>query len=103
MLKFTKLQTSDRLIDQIQTNLGNVINPIASNLLVQGHFINNVILIAGITNIIPTGLNQNLNGWMITRLRGNSIIWDEQDTNPTPNQNLQLICSANVTVDLYIF
>lgn len=97
-----KVQTQDRLLQQIQTNIADILDPISSNLLVQGHFIKNIQLISG-TNTIPTGLNQNLNGWIITRLRSLATIYDNQDNNITPSQNLILISNASTNIDLYVF
>jgi hypothetical protein len=97
------IQTKDRLIQQFQQNVREVVEPLAANLITQGHFISNVSLTTGITNIIPTGLNQNLNGWIVTRNSANSVIWDKQDSNPTPSQTLDLLCSANCIITLYVF
>lgn len=97
------IQSTDRLLNQFQTNVREVLEPIAQNPIVQGQLLSNVILKTGITNVIPTGLNRNLIGWIITRLNADSVIWDSQDINSTPNQNLQLLCSADCIISLYVF
>ena len=96
------IQTNDRLLQQIQTNVKTVLDPIANNLITQGHILSNVQLING-TNIIPTGLDRKLLGWIITRLNGTASIYDSQNSNLTPTQNLILVSSANVIVDIYVF
>lgn len=97
-----RVQIEDRLLQQMQTNLIEAINPTLNNLLVQGLFLQKVSLSAG-SNIIPTMLNRPLNGWFITRQRASASVYDTQDTNLTPSQNLVLVASAPVVVDLYVF
>lgn len=97
------VQSSDRIIQQIQLNIQEVVDPLTKNNLLSGVFIKNVQLKAGITNIVPTTINRNVIGYLVTRLNAGSLIWDTQDSNPTPTQNLQLMCSVDVTVTLYIF
>lgn len=98
-----RIQTTDRLVLQMQTNLIEVLDPLVNNPLSKGHLINNISLISGITNVVPTGLNRNLVGWFLTRLNGNSVIWDSQLENKTPSQNLQLLCSADCIVSIFVF
>lgn len=97
------IQSNDRLIQQFQTNVKEVLDPIANNPLSKGHILSNIKLVSGITNIIPTGLNRTLVGWFLTRLNGNSVIWDSQLENKTPAQNLQLLCSADCIVSIFVF
>lgn len=97
------IHSEDRLINQFQTNVREVVEPLAENALAGGVLLQNVALLTGVTNVIPTTLNKNLTGWLVTRLSANSVIWDSQATNPTPSQNLQLLCSANCLVSLYLF
>lgn len=97
------IHSSDRLIQQLQTNVREAIDPLAQNPLAQGLLLSNVSLLTGVTNIIPTGLNRVLIGWFITRLTTNTVIWDSQDLNTTPTQNLQLLCSSDCTISIYVF
>ena len=98
-----RVQTTDFDLNQVQTNLIEVLGPIAANQITQGRLIANVQLITGITNIIPIGLTQPLTGWIVTRLNTSSNIWDSQNLNKTPSQNLQLLCSVNCIISLYVF
>lgn len=97
------VQSGDRIIQQFQTNVNEVLNPMERNVLLQGTFINNVQLDSAKTNIIPLGLNKVFSGYLITKLNANSVIWDTQVDNNTPNQTLYLNCSADCTVNLYVF
>lgn len=97
------LQFPDRLTQQFQTNVREAIDPLIKNPLANGHLLSNISLLAGITNVVPIGLTQPLAGWFLTRLKSNSIVWDSQDSNLTPSQNLQLLCSADCVVSIFVF
>lgn len=97
------IQSDDRLIQQFQTNVREVVDPLSQNPLAQGRLLSNISIKTGITNIIPTGLNKVLTGWFVTRLTVNAVIWDSQNSNTTPSQNLQLLCSADCVISLYVF
>ncbi len=97
------IQSPDRLIQLFQSNVLEAINPLTQNPLAQGYLLQNVALTTGITNVLPTRLNRPLTGWFVTRLNANSIIWDSQALNKTPAQNLQLLCSADCLIDIYVF
>ena len=62
----------------------------------------NVQLVAG-TNTINTLLGANLQGWSIIRQRGAATVYDQQDSNSTPNLTLILVSSAAVSVDILVF
>lgn len=103
MRAFKKIQSNDFLLNQIQSNITDAINPLINNLITQGHFINNISLTSGIQNIVPLGQTNIFNGWVLTRQNSNSVVWDSQATNNTPNKNLILNCSANCIISLYVF
>ena len=54
-------------------------------------------------NVINHLLQQNLQGWMITRQNGIADIYDAQDSNQTPDLTLILMCNATVTIDIFVF
>ncbi len=97
------IYSPDRLMQQLQTNVREVLEPIAANQITQGQLLANVILKSGVTNIVPIGINRPLTGWFTTRLSANSVVWDSQSANTTPSQNLLLHCSADCVVSLYVF
>lgn len=92
-----------RVINTLQNNIENSFNPIVSNIQNDSTILQNIQLLAGQNNIVNHTLNRNLMGYNIIRLRANSIVWDTQDSNPSPNLTLWLSCSANVIVDLEVF
>lgn len=55
------------------------------------------------SNTINHRLDAKLQGWQIVRQRAAASIYDNQDSNQTPELTLTLISSANVVVDLVVF
>lgn len=98
-----RVQSTDREINQLQTNLIDYIQPVINSQIVSGYVIQNVALRTGISNVVPHGLGRPLIGWFIVRQRGPASVYDTQDTNTTPAQNLILITSADVSVNLFVF
>lgn len=93
----------DKLVDQFQSNVDTFTRQVGSKEIVDGQILKNIKLIAGSTNEIPHKLGRELLGWFIIRLRSNSIIWDSQDTHLRKNVSLVLNCSADTTIDLWVF
>lgn len=102
-IKLPSQQTSDRQLNTFQTALGSALQPITSNPIAACTIIKSVALAAGQPTVIPIGLPQALQGWFIVRLRGNAVVWDIQDGNPSTSQTLVLSTTADVTVDIAIF
>jgi hypothetical protein len=87
---FYKTPTGNQALDGVQT------------ILVRTLLLTNQVLTPG-ANSINHGLNRTLVGWILTRVRAASTIYDTQDTNTTPKMTLDLNSSAAVTVDIYVF
>jgi hypothetical protein len=88
-------------IDQLQTRWKSEIDPVLSNLLVQGRIINES-LAAG-DNTINHGLGRKLIGWIVVGKSATADIYDKQSTNPSPQLSLVLSTPAPVTVSLWVF
>jgi hypothetical protein len=102
-VKIPYQQTDDRQFNQFQVALGKALSPVVGNPINFGLQLNSVALSASQTNSIPHMLDRNLIGWFIVRQRANSVVWDAQDSNTTPSQTLSLNCSADTTVDIWVF
>lgn len=102
MARLFKVQTTDRVVNQLQDNIANLVEPLSGNPLLSGIILKNVALAAA-SNTIQHGLGRLLLGWFIVRQRASASIYDTQDTNPTPTTTLRLTSSAVVTVDIYVF
>jgi hypothetical protein len=103
-----KVQTTDRLINELQSNILSSLNNLQAQINAQALPFNGGVILKGVAllvglNTIPTTLAKKLTGWSIIRQRAQSSIWDSQDINPTPSTTLILNSSAAVNVDLFVF
>ena len=108
---FTRVQTTDRLINQLQSNIANAVNPLLalgsfnpqwSRTFLAGNLIQKVSLTSGANSVVHN-LGYSPTGWFITRIRSAATIYDTQDSNAQPTKTLTLNASANCTVDIFIF
>jgi hypothetical protein len=102
MPKIQHIQTSDRVLNMIQDNISNILDPYSSKEILQGQFLTGITLVSG-TNTVSHKLARKLIGWFVVRQRASAIIHDNQDTQTRPDLFLTLVASAAVTVDLYVF
>lgn len=96
------VQTSDRLVNQLQSNIVPQIQQLASSPIANPQLFQKVSLVSGM-NTINIGLSQPLQGWVIVRLRASATFYDGQDTNQNPSGTLILFSTAPVVVDLLVF
>ena len=97
-----RVKTGSREVDQLQSNIISKLNPLLTEPLLGGHVIQNQALKAG-ANSLPHGLDYELQGWLLTRVQGPATIYDTQASNPTPTKTLNLVSSADVLVNIYVF
>ena len=101
-MRIQKINTTDRIINMVQDNIANVLEPLSSNPLMSGLILTSVVLKTG-SNTVNHKLGRKLRGWFIVRQRSAASIYDNQDSNTLNAVSLILVSSANVTVDLYVF
>lgn len=87
---------------QMAQQWASQLDPIVANPTTNPGLLKNVSLIAG-TTVVNHLLGRALQGWKLTRQRAAASIYDQQDTNPTPQLTLVLVSSAPVVVDLEVF
>lgn len=102
LTKFTQISVQDQTLSRIQDNVSRVVNRIVESHVLDGVLLRNVSLTIG-DNTINHTLGRSLTGWMLTRTRGASTVYDKQDTNLLPARTLVLNASAAVVVDIYAF
>lgn len=90
-------------VNKLQNNIVQYVQPITSSQIIDGLVLKSISLNASITNKISHKLGRELIGWIIIRQRGDSRIWDDQDNNPGKRNTLNLKCSSNVIVDIWVF
>jgi hypothetical protein len=100
--RLRRVQTPDREINQLQSNVAEILEPLSSNALSSGYVLSSVVLAVG-DNAVNHKLNRTLIGWFIVRKRGTSVIYDKQDANTQKNVTLVLNSSLAETVDIYVF
>jgi hypothetical protein len=88
--------------DAAQDRWASIIGPLLDNPSLNSIILKNVSLATG-SNVVNHKLGRNLQGWKPTRIRSAATIYDQQDTNQTPNLTLILVSSAPVVVDLEVF
>lgn len=87
---------------KMQTSWAQQLDPIISNPILNNVILKNVSLTTG-TNVVNHLLGRTLQGWKPTRIRANATIYDQQDSNQTPQLTLVLVASAPVVIDLEVF
>lgn len=102
MPKLQRIQTGDRVLNMIQDNVSNILDPYSSKEILQGQILQNVDLASGSNNVAHK-LGRKPIGWFLVRRRSTAVIYDTQDTNPDSALFLRLVASAETTVDLYVF
>lgn len=100
---FKKLDAESREVNQLQENIEQFVKPIQNCPLIDGVLVRDICLVAGEVNEIKHKLGRKPIGWLITRKRADSRIWDLQDTNPTPGKTLSIACSHACQIDIWIF
>lgn len=63
MKPFRKIRTDDRELDQVQSNIANVLTPISKAKIIDGAYVD-VVLVSG-TNRVGHKLNRKPEGWVI--------------------------------------
>lgn len=102
MQAIARVQTDDRLVNQLQQNFINAVNPVLANPVTGGIILKKVSMFTG-DNTIFHGLGHILQGWIIVKRNSGVTIFDKQDTNATPQTTLVLNVSGSVTADIYVF
>lgn len=92
-----------RVINNLQDNITTVISPMAVKSHNDSTVLTSISLLVGQNNIINHTLGRQLAGWKIVRKRAQADIWDNQDSNTSPNLTLWLSTSADVTIDIEVF
>ena len=100
---FKATNFSDKETSKLQDNIDVYLNQLTNIPLLDGVLLRDVVLSTGSVTKVDHKLGRKLIGWMITRQRASSIIWDTQDTNNNKNTTLDLNCSADVTIDIWVF
>lgn len=98
MKAFRKIKVYDRELDQVQSNIGNIIGPILKSPLIDGVQINGVVLSTSPTSVQHL-LKRVPQGWFIVDSNAAATVYrTDWDLN-----KVILIASAPVTVSIWIY
>lgn len=103
MKDLKKINTDIASLAKLQDNVENWAQSVSKNLIVNGVFLGPIPLAAGTVNNIEHKLGRPLKGWIVVGKNSNVDVWDSQDANVFKSKFLALNCSANVTVNLWVF
>jgi len=97
-MPFAKVQTESRELNQVQSNIQTALQPLQTNELLSGAFLNNVSLATG-SNTLYHGLGRQMLGWFVTSRSNAATIYNTSMT----DTSLVLVASGSVTVNIYVF
>lgn len=89
-------------LPMLQTQWPQQLDPILANPASNVSILKSQVLVSG-KNVINHKLGAPLQGWYTTRVRQSVQLYDQQDSNPTPQLTLVLIASAAATIDLAVY
>lgn len=95
---FNKLQHPDQLINRIQDNVSNAVNPVTSIQFLDGQQLTDITLQAGVPTEVSHRLQKPVSNYWVTKLNANAVIWDQGSTSTT----ITLVASATATINLWV-
>lgn len=102
--QFKTINTDSRDLNIVQDNISNAVSSLPGNEILNGRIEKGVVLLAAKNpNVISHKLDRIPNGYIVIKRSADSRVWDSQSTNTIQDKTLNLKCSADVTVDLWIF
>jgi hypothetical protein len=102
-MKAYKKKGLDDNINKVQDNVQLALNPIINSPIINGILLSNITLTSGQDNIIEHKLGRELRGYLVVKKSANSNIWDLQDINKLSRLTLNLQCSTNCVISLWVF
>ena len=101
--RFARVFSTVQELVQVQDNIEQTINSVFNKEIVNGVMRRDIVLTTGSDNIVSHQLGRNLLGWVVTERGANAVVYKSSTTNPFPDRNIILNCSANVTVNIWFF
>ena len=95
------IKASSYELDVVQRHTKEFTSQLENNILLDGVLLSDIVLTSGSATVIEHTLNREYQGYIITKLNANSVVYESTSTYPT--KHLTLNCSANCTVSIYIY
>lgn len=106
---FTKIRLASdadlttKNINAFQDNVAQALSQLLGNDVLDSQVIKNINLQPGL-NKVSHMLGRHINGYIPVRCHGGfPLIYDVQDTNPSPHLLLYIMSATNITLDLLVF
>lgn len=90
-------------VAKLQDNLTEAIKNYEISKILDGNLVTGLVLKSGVVNKVKHKLGRPVLGYIVVRKNAQSDIWDSQDSNKFKELTLNLHCSSNATVDLWVF
>lgn len=87
----------------LNENLQSMLEPVLKKEILDGILLKNITLTTGVLNHVSHKLQRPVIGYFVVRADASSNVWDSEDDNLNRDVFLDLRCSANVTVSLWVF
>jgi hypothetical protein len=100
---FKKVANATEDTAKLQERLQEFFVPLQNCDLINGLQLTAVVLTMGTANLVQHKLGRELQGYIVTRNRADSRIWDSQDNNQFQSKTLALHSSADTVVDLWVY
>ena len=93
-------QSSDQDLMLMQKSWASQINPVLSNVFLQGSFLTNINLVANTPLVINHYLGKQMNGWLVV---DNTAFCEVKRIAPLNNSTLTLEANATTSISLWCF
>lgn len=100
MKAFKQLNTESAELNRVQDNVSSSLDPIIGLPILNGTLVESVALFAGQDNNVSHMLGRKARGWILARQDSNSVVWEKAAV--LPERQLNLWCSANCTISLWV-
>lgn len=99
---FTQIWSGEQEVTRLQSHIKTTLNPLLELPISDGILIKNLTINTSDT-LIDHKLGRKPEGFLITRLRTNAVIYESATSNDEDNRMIILIASATATADIYFF
>ena len=101
-VNFTQIWSPNEEVTRLQSHIKTTLNPLLELPISDGVLLTDL-SIATSDTVIDHKLGRQYEGFIITRLKSNSVIFESSSTNDTPDRTIILEASATATADIYFF
>jgi hypothetical protein len=101
-VNFTQIWSPSEEVTRLQSHIRTTLNPLLE-LPISDGVLQTDLSIATTDTLIDHKLGRQYEGFIITRLKSNSVIYESSSTNDIPDRTIILKASATATADIYFF